>query len=329
MEAAASDNPTPRPPSRAWRALIALAAIALAGLGAARFAPAGTPRPPVLPGARRPLVFAHRGGAGEAPESTLAAFLAASAHDPEAVLELDVRASRDGQIVVIHDDSVERTTNGRGRVADLTLAELQALDAGWCATPGRDAGTARRGHCDGPAGAYPFRGRGHRIPTLAEVLAAVPAETIVAVEVKVGGFEEPLARLLRASGRVPRIVLGSGTGAVADRLRALLPEAPAYFPTGPALRLALAAKLGGRLARPAFDVLATPRAALLLRLDRPDLLEAAHRLGVLVAYFIIDDDAEMERLLRLGADALITDYPARARQVIERLRREGTLPPRR
>src|SRR4051812_41768274 len=93
----------PRPSVRVRRRLVGLGAILLAGLGAARFAPPGAPRPPVLPGLRRPLIFAHRGGAGEAPESTLAAFLATSARDPEAVLELDVRASRDGQIVVIHD----------------------------------------------------------------------------------------------------------------------------------------------------------------------------------------------------------------------------------
>src|SRR3954462_15736268 len=109
----------PARPSRSRRALLALGTLALAGLGAARFAPAGAPRPAGLPGLPRPLVFAHRGGAGEAPEATLAAFVGAAARDPEVVLELDVRASRDGRIVVIHDESVERTTNGRCRVADL------------------------------------------------------------------------------------------------------------------------------------------------------------------------------------------------------------------
>jgi glycerophosphoryl diester phosphodiesterase len=315
--------PSPRPSFRARRRLFLLAALALPVLGVTCLVPYGSPRPPVLPEVRRPIVFAHRGGAGEAPESTLAAFREVAARDPEAVVELDVRASRDGHIVVIHDETVDRTTNGHGRIAALTLAELQALDAGYCATPGRGTGTARRGHCEGPASDFPFRGRGHRIPKLAEVLEALPRRTIVAIEVKTGGFEEPLAQLLRASGRLPRLVLGSAIGSVGERLRSLLPEVPAYFPTGAALRLALAAKMGGRLARPGFDVLATPKSALVLSLDRADVLDTAHRLGVLVAYFIIDDEDEMERLLRLGADGLITNYPTRARRVIEELRAEG------
>src|SRR5688500_15378311 len=129
----------------------------------------GDPAPPGpgVAGARPPLVFAHRGGSGEAPESTLEAFLAA-ARDPGVALELDLRASSDGHIVVIHDATVDRTTGGTGRVDQLTLAELQALDAGFCATPGRGSGTARRRDCD-PAPdpqRFPIRGRGLRIPTL-------------------------------------------------------------------------------------------------------------------------------------------------------------------
>jgi len=284
----------------------------------------GDPAPPA-PGVARtrpPLVFAHRGGSGEVPESTLEAFLAA-ARDPAVALELDVRASRDGHIVVIHDATVDRTTGGTGRVDQLTLAQLQALDAGFCATPGRGTGTARRRDCD-PAfdpRRFPFRGRGLRIPTLAEVLAQVPPATLIGIEVKAPGFEAPLAAQLRASGRLSRLVIGSADSEVTSRLAALMPEVPRYFSRGAAVRLVASAKLtSGRLAWPAHQVLAAPRSAWGFALDTAGMIAAYHRRGVAVVYFTINDEAEMERLLRLGADGIFTDYPGRARQVVERLR---------
>ena len=131
---------------------------------------------PPLADIPRPIVFAHRGGSGEAPENTLRAMKAALAANPQVAIELDVRRSRDGHLVVIHDATVDRTTDGTGAVADLTLAELQRLDAGHCATPGRDGERPRppRAASDS-ADRFPFRGQGHRIPTLAEVFAALPA----------------------------------------------------------------------------------------------------------------------------------------------------------
>src|SRR5215831_5072630 len=107
----------------------------------------------------KPRLFAHRGASGEAPENTLAAFRrAAEVGVPYA--ELDVRATRDGHIVVIHDETVERTTSGEGKVQEYTLAELRRLDAGY------------RFSADGQQ--FPFRAASVRIPTLAEVLSVFP-----------------------------------------------------------------------------------------------------------------------------------------------------------
>jgi glycerophosphoryl diester phosphodiesterase len=307
--------------------VVALAACAVAGgigiLGAAA-PPAGGP-PAVFGDAPRPLVIAHRGGGGEAPESTLAAYRAAVALDPLAGVEVDLRRSRDGHLVVMHDATVDRTTDGTGRVADLSLAELRALDAGYCATPGRGNGTAPRGRCRGPAASadpslFPFRGRGHRVPTLGEVLEILPPETPVVVEVKAPGLEDQVARELRASGRLRRVIVGSADGDVAARLQALLPEAAHFFPRAAALRLVLAAKLtDARLAWPAYQVLAAPVAGLGLRLDTPGLLRALERRGIPVAYFTINDEPDLERLFRLGASAVFTDYPSRARRIRHRL----------
>jgi glycerophosphoryl diester phosphodiesterase len=312
----------PRPPAR-WAALILSL---LLGTPACR-APAAT----LLPGVPRPIVWAHRGGAGEAPESTLAGMLALIAEDPAAAIEMDVRRSRDGHLVIIHDATVDRTTNGTGAVASLTLAELQALDAAHCATPGQGRGTAPRAVCRAPGEAvrFPLRGRGYRIPTLDEVLAALPPTTLIGIEVKAPGFEQQLADRLRRSGRLGRLVVGSALDDVSARLLDLLPQVPHYFPRWAAIRLAAGAKLSnGRLSRPAYQVLATPRAGAGLSMDTPGMIAAAHRLGLLVAYWTINDPADMEQLLRLGADALITDYPRRARAVATRLSQRPTTAPK-
>jgi glycerophosphoryl diester phosphodiesterase len=250
--------------------------------------------------------------------------LAALADAPAVAIEMDVRRSRDGHLVVIHDASVDRTTNGSGLVARLTLAELQALDAAFCATPGVGRGGASASACRAPGGSgrFPLRGQGYRIPTLAEVFAAVPRDTLLGIELKAPGFEEAFARQLRQSGRLGRVVVGSALDEVSARLRTLLPEVPHYFPRWAAIRFGTSAKLSsGRLSRPQYQVLATPRSGAGLSMDTPGMIEVAHQLGILVAYWTINDEAEMERLLRLGADALITDYPHRAWQVLSRLPR--------
>ena len=284
---------------------------------------AQAPPTPPFPDLARPIIFAHRGGAGEAPESTLGAMQAALAANPGVAIELDVHQSRDGHIVVIHDDTVDRTTNGTGPVAQRTLAELQALDAGYCATPGQRRGTAPRGACRAATGSFPFRGKGYRIPTLDEVLATLPRETLIGIEVKAAGFEPTLAERLRASGRLRRLVVGSARDDIAQRLRKLLPQVPHYFPRWAGMRFATAIKLSdGRLSSPDYQVFATPRAASGMQLDTAGLIRAASKLGVLVAYWTINDADDMERLLRLGAHAIMTDYPDRASKVAQRLARD-------
>jgi glycerophosphoryl diester phosphodiesterase len=231
--------------------------------------------------------------------------------------------------VVIHDDTVDRTTNGTGRVADLTLAELQALDAGYCARPGEGDGTAPREQCRAAADVsrFPFRGQGYRVPTLDEVLSALPTDAPIGIEVKAPGFEQQFAETLRASGRMDHLIVGSALDDVSIRLKDLLPEVPHYMPSGAATCLGLTAKL--RLDYPScseYEVFASPLRGAGLALDTPEVLEAAHGRGALVIYWTINEAAEMERLFRLGADGIFTDYPDRARQVRERLRAEGVLP---
>jgi glycerophosphoryl diester phosphodiesterase len=280
------------------------------------------------PDSRRPFVMAHRGGGGFEPEATIPTFLANARRDPQAVIEFDVHRTRDGHLVVIHDAKVDRTTNGQGRVAELTLAELQALDAGHCASPGRGNGTTGGEECrtsTDPA-LFPFRGKGYQIPTLDELLQKLPAETFISVEVKAAGFERQVADALRASGRLERLVVGAEEDDVAVRMKDLLPQVAHYYPRGGGTCVALSAKLRiGYPACPEYNALAAPLSAAGLALDRHEVIEAAHARGVAVLYWTIQEEAVMERLLRLGADGIITDYPDRARAVIDRLRAAGAL----
>ncbi len=278
---------------------------------------------------RRPFIFAHRGGGGITPEETLPTLLAAYRRDPLAIVEFDIHRTRDGHLVVNHDDTVDRTTDGTGRIADLTLAECKALDAGHCARPGVGDGTAPAAECRGgsdPA-SFPFRARGFQIAALSEVLAALPAEAFVSIEVKAPGYERQAAEAMRASGRLDRLITGSENDDVGVRLKDLLPEVAHYLPRSAATCLALAAKLKlDYPACPRYQAFASPLSGAGLALDTRGVLRASHDQGVAVIYWTINDEAEMERLFRLGADGIFTDYPDRARVIVDRLRGEGAFP---
>ena len=281
-------------------------------------------------GIPRPLLFAHRGGGGLLPEATVPAFQETHRRDPAAVLEFDVQRTVDGHLVVIHDFTLDRTTNGQGPVAAATLAQIQALDAGYCSTPGQGNGTAESGACGAPpqdATRFPFRGQGYRIPTLDEVLAALPPTAFVGIEVKGAGFEKEFARRMRASGRLDRLVVGSEDDDIAVRLKDALPEVAHYLPKGAATCVALSAKLGlDYPGCPEYDLFASPLRGAGLALDTAGILSAVHSRGAVVVYWTINEEPEMERLLRLGADGFFTDFPDRGRRVIDRLQAEGALP---
>lgn len=248
-----------------------------------------------------PLLIAHRGGSALAPENTLLAFRRAIEWWRADILELDVHATRDGEVVVLHDDTVDRTTDGRGAVAALTLAELRALDAGYRFTP------------DGGA-TFPFRGRGITIPTLREVLTEFPRAR-VNVEIKAGAAQAPLLRLLTDAGDPSRVLIAAGERGNRARFT--------HYP-GPVsaagselkwfygLHLARAA----RLFRPRVDAFQMPEWYGGRRVLTPRFVRDAHRLGLAVHVWTVDDEADMRRLLAWGVDGLITDRPDVAARVL-------------
>lgn len=262
--------------------------------------------PPVLTGA--PLLVAHRGGAGLAPENTLAAFFSARDDWAADMIELDVRLTADGHVVVIHDPLLDRTTDGRGPVAAKTLAELRELDAGYhFSTDGRT---------------FPFRGRGIRIPTLEEVLEALPTMRFT-VEVKATAAQRPFFELARRIGAVNRIV-AAGLG---PEERSLFAEWPGAVSAGmPQVRrfytlhrLHLAAVWA-----PAVDVLQVPERNGRWLVVSPRFVRDAHAHDLAVQVWTVNEPADMERLFDAGVDGIQSDYPDRLARVMTR--RFGRLP---
>lgn len=253
----------------------------------------------------RPLCFAHRGGAGLWPENTLEAFRGAielgCTH-----LETDVRMTRDGQIVLFHDPTLERTTDGVGAVSAYTLEQLRRLDAGYRFSPRGDD--------------FPARGRGVKIPTLAELVAIAP-DSCFNVEIKERGhpdLAEALWELIQSHDLADRIIVAAERHPFLQRFRQLSQGRVATSATKrECLEFWLASRLGlsSRLAI-SYQALQIPVTVGNWRFLTPWLLEAAHRRGLAVHVWTIDDPAEMNQLLDAGVDGLMSDYPDRLLQVV-------------
>lgn len=276
--------------------------------------PRGSPRPaararPAL--GTPPLLIAHRGGAGLAPENTLAAFESA-AHDWAAdMIELDVRAAADGTCVVIHDPTVDRTTDGSGEVAGLTWAELERLDAGYRFSP--DGGRT-----------FPFRGRGIRIPRFAEVLAALPAMRFT-VEVKIGTAQAGLFAAIARHGAERRVVAGGMHDADRTAFASFPGALSASSEQVRRFYVAHRLHLAGLVRMPAH-VVQLCETWEGRRLLTPRLVRELHRQGVDVHVWTVNDEADMHRLLGWGVDGIISDFPDRIARVLHE-RTGRPLPP--
>ncbi|MCK6572282.1 glycerophosphodiester phosphodiesterase [Myxococcota bacterium] len=263
-------------------------------------------------GPRRTLHIAHRGGAALAPENTLTAFEAAVAVHRTDMLELDVRPTADGVLVVCHDETLARCTESADRVDALDFAAIARLDAGYRFTP--DDGTT-----------YPFRGTGVRIPRLDDVLTAFP-DVLLNVELKVDpegtgralAAVEPLVATLRSRGALDRVCLGSEDDGVGAALHAAAPGACHFFPAGALTALVLSLKSGAPPAvDPRFHVLDMPFVWQGLRLVDPALLSACAPLGLWVNAWTVDSPEEMRYLLDIGVGGVMTDRPDLLRRALD------------
>lgn len=259
-------------------------------------------------------MYAHRGGAALRPENTIVSFDHGLSLGADG-LELDVHLSRDGIVVVHHDAMLDRTTGARGPLADRTADELARVDAGYWFRTGATEITED----------FPFRGQGLGIPRLSQVLTRYPATRFI-IELKVNQPE--LARRViadvRSKDAVDRVVFGSFGWRVLHAARGLEPR----IPTGASqeeVRWALYRSwIRWPLGTPKYRELQVPEEAGFTRIITPGFIRHAHRAGVAVKVWTVDDPADMRRLLEWGVDALISDRPDLAVGIV----REVTGPPR-
>ena len=249
----------------------------------------------LMPDYREPLNIAHRGASAYAPENTLAAFRLALEMGADG-FELDVMLSADGHLVVIHDDTVDRTTSGSGPVRRKTLAELRALDAG----ARFDAGFT-----------------GERIPTLQEVFDLVAENrAFVNVEIKTqsprgDGLEEKLVALIRRYGLEERLLVSSFNPFALWRMRRLAPDLPLALLYAEDLRVHLRNRWFAFLSHP--DAL-NPS----FRMATQEHVRWVKSRGYRLYVWTVDEESEMRRLIALGVDGIITNKPDLLQQVLAR-----------
>jgi glycerophosphoryl diester phosphodiesterase len=252
----------------------------------------------------RPLVFAHRGGGGLFPENTLEAFKY-SAQMGVDVLELDVHSTADGALVVMHDATLDRTTDGTGRINQMTLAEIKKLDAGYKFTP--DGGQT-----------FPFRGRGITIPTLQEIFDALPAKTFN-VEPKQAepSITTPLCQIIRDRKMTEKVIVGSFRQQAIDEFRAQCAEVATAATPGEVSNFLALYKVGlGATYRPPMQVLQVPQRLGALEIVSKDFVETARRLNLQVHVWTINETEDMQRLIEMRVDGIMTDYPDRLLKIL-------------
>jgi glycerophosphoryl diester phosphodiesterase len=249
-----------------------------------------------------PRVFAHRGSAGTHPENTLESFGAAVAAGVQ-YLEFDIHMTRDGEVVVSHDDRLERNCGRAGIIGEMTYAELAAADAGRTFT------------LDGAT--FPFRDKGLRVPRLAEVLELFPKLRMI-VEAKqiAPSVVAPMLDLIDRAGMRRNVLVASEHQEPLDEIRRLAPEIPtnfSYLESGVFIQ-AMGTHDGSY--RPPGAAVQIPRSYESWQLVTRESVEFAHRLGLELHVWTVNEEAEMRELLDLGVDGLVTDYPARALEVV-------------
>lgn len=228
------------------------------------------------------LRVGHRGAAGTAPENTLASMRRALEIGVDGV-EFDIHRSRDGHLVVIHDPTLDRTTTGSGMVGELSLAEIRAVDAG-----------IRKGEAFA----------GERVPTLAELVEAVPGPVKLYLELKVGSFlypgiEEELSRFILERGILDRMQVSSFDHLALLRLRQMLPtlETGMLYLCNPVDSVAMARACGASALHINWMYLT------------PDQVTAAHQAGLTVNAWTPNQKPAIDHCRSMGVDGIITDYP--------------------
>ena len=247
----------------------------------------------------RPLVMAHRGGAGLWPENTMHSFERAVDLGVD-VLETEIHSTADNILVLMHDSTVDRTTNGSGPISAFTLEELKTLDAGynWSADGGQT---------------FPFRGSGITVPTLEEAFTNLPTVRInIDIKQEKPSLLGSLCKTIRTFDMVDRVMVASFSSKVLKAFRRVCPEVATSAGTGEvALFYTMNLVFLGGVYRSAFQAFQIPEHRSGLRVLTKRFVKTARGLNLAVHVWTINEIKDMQRLLDLGVDGIVTDYPDR------------------
>ena len=245
---------------------------------------------------KKPIIFGHRGACAQAPENTIASFHLAVEQGAD-FIELDAKLSSDGEVMVIHDQTVDRTTDGTGAINQLTLAQLKALDAGSKFNP---------------------QFAGEKIPTLDEVFKEVGKDILINVELtnyasQTDGLLPKVAELVKDNHLEERILFSSFLPGNLTLIKKLLPQAP--------VALLCSGGFAGSFSRSIFCEKISPEIIHPNLLDVNDsYIKKEHERGRRVHVWTVIEKSDMERLFELGVDGIITDDPLVARQVLNQVK---------
>ena len=254
----------------------------------------------------RTLVIPHGGGDGIYPENTLLAFESTIAMGAD-VVDVDLRISRDGVVVAIHDATVERTTGASGNVKSMNLAELTQLDAGWAFAPANSVDQ------------HPYRGTGVLIPTLEAILDRFPT-TLLSLDLKDESMDmvQPVCDELRSRGRLNDVFVGSNSDPQIIEFRQRCPEVRTSAIMNDVFASRDARAAGDTDFVPAVTVDQPP-----FRIDGREIVDAeslawAHDHGVAILTWVVNDEDDMRKLIDLGVDGIYTSYPDRLLRLLGR-----------
>ena len=285
--------------------LIVVAVAVVIGLMAILAEPA-EPLGPFGNGPARPWVIAHQGGAGLWPSDTLFAFENAVELGVD-VLEMDMHSTADGVLVMMHDATVDRTTDGSGRINNMTLAELKELDAGYAWS-------------DDDGQTYPFRGQGITAPTLDEVFSAFPDEYFnIEIKQSEPSITEPFCQKIRDNGLAGQVLVASFNQEVVDEFRQVCPEIATSTGESDGIKLLVPSFVWlEAIHSPRAQAVQTPEEYFGMTVLKQRTVDAAHKRGMEIHAWTIDETEDMERLLALGLDGIITDRPDRMLELLGR-----------
>ncbi|WP_163102475.1 glycerophosphodiester phosphodiesterase [Peribacillus alkalitolerans] len=260
----------------------------------------------------RPMVIAHQGGEDLAPSNTMVAFQQAVDMGVDA-LEFDIHITKDGELVTIHDPTVDRTTEGVGKVADMTLEQIQKLDAGY--------------QFQDLDGNFSFRGKGVYIPTVEEVFSTYPNMKMV-MEIKDDNPREKIEeiaaklwKLIETHKLQDKVLIAAFDQSIVDTFNSYSKGKVAIAGGKQEIKkfVVYHTLFLRNLYQPKVDAIEIPTKESIFDLTEKRLIDGAHRRGMDVHYWTIDDKAQMKQLIEKGADGIITNRPDLMLQLLDEM----------